>query len=171
MAILDVKCTTCGAEMKVDGGLDAAVCEFCGAAFVVEKAVRNFYVGMQAGVAPAAPQAPAGKTKNYAKIALACGICATAIAPVFGLVAGFIMVDQCMYSYDRIPVYAFLAFLGLIGMALGIVGIVASAVARREPAARNTVLTAAGRTCSVLGLVLTSIMTLIYLLAFLGELL
>ena len=48
MALLDAKCTNCGATLKVDGGLDAASCEFCGAAFIVEKAVQNFYVNIQA---------------------------------------------------------------------------------------------------------------------------
>jgi len=48
MALLDARCTSCGAALKVNGALDAANCESCGAAFVVEKAVRNFYVNIQA---------------------------------------------------------------------------------------------------------------------------
>ena len=46
MALLDARCPSCGAALKVNGGLDAANCEFCGAAFIVEKAVQNFYVNI-----------------------------------------------------------------------------------------------------------------------------
>ena len=47
MALLDARCTSCGAALKVNGGLDAANCEHCGAAFIVEKAVQNFYGNVQ----------------------------------------------------------------------------------------------------------------------------
>ncbi len=43
MALLKAKCTSCGADLQVDGSRDAAICPYCGSAFVVEKAVANFY--------------------------------------------------------------------------------------------------------------------------------
>ena len=43
MALLKAKCTNCGADLQVDGSKDAAVCPYCGSAFIVEKAIANFY--------------------------------------------------------------------------------------------------------------------------------
>ena len=37
-------CTNCGAELKVDPAKDAAVCEYCGTPFVVEKAINKYSV-------------------------------------------------------------------------------------------------------------------------------
>jgi len=48
MALLDARCTSCGAALKVDGGLDTAYCIYCGAKYIIEKAVQNFYVNIQA---------------------------------------------------------------------------------------------------------------------------
>jgi predicted RNA-binding Zn-ribbon protein involved in translation (DUF1610 family) len=42
MPIVQAKCTNCGANLEVDSTKDAAVCPFCGAAYVVEKAINNF---------------------------------------------------------------------------------------------------------------------------------
>lgn len=42
MPIVEAKCTNCGQTLKVDSNNDAAICEFCGSAFVVEKAINNF---------------------------------------------------------------------------------------------------------------------------------
>ncbi|MBR6418818.1 MAG: leucine-rich repeat domain-containing protein [Oscillospiraceae bacterium] len=44
MAIVNAKCTNCGAELQVDSDRDAMICEYCGSAFVVEKAIRNVSV-------------------------------------------------------------------------------------------------------------------------------
>lgn len=44
MPLVNVKCTNCGATLKVDDTQDAAVCEFCGSAYIVEKAIQNYYV-------------------------------------------------------------------------------------------------------------------------------
>ena len=158
MALLDAKCTSCGAATKVNGALDAAVCEFCGTAFVVEKAVRNFYVNTQE-VCPASPQAPVTNLKNRAKTALVCGLCSSAIVLVFGIVVGLVF---DLYSDD----YLWFALFGVLGMALGIGGIISSAMARKESAAQNAGLVAAGHACSVIGLVLASIMTFIYSLLY-----
>lgn len=44
MPLVNVKCTNCGANLKVDDKKDAAICESCGSAFIVEKAINNFNI-------------------------------------------------------------------------------------------------------------------------------
>lgn len=43
MPLLQAKCTNCGADLKVDGSKDAAICPYCGSAYIVEKTIANFY--------------------------------------------------------------------------------------------------------------------------------
>lgn len=42
MPLVDAKCTNCGAPLKIDNSKDAAICEHCGSAFIVEKAINNY---------------------------------------------------------------------------------------------------------------------------------
>lgn len=44
MPLVDAKCTNCGASLKVDSSKDAAICEYCGSAFIVERAINNYNV-------------------------------------------------------------------------------------------------------------------------------
>lgn len=46
MPLVNAKCTNtnCGANLKVDSNKDAAICEFCGSAFIVEKAINNYSI-------------------------------------------------------------------------------------------------------------------------------
>lgn len=44
MPLVNAKCTNCGANLKVDSAKDAAICEHCGSAYIVEKAVNNYNV-------------------------------------------------------------------------------------------------------------------------------
>lgn len=44
MPLVDAKCTNCGGALQVDSAKEAAVCPFCGSAFIVEKAVQNFNI-------------------------------------------------------------------------------------------------------------------------------
>ena len=44
MPLVSAKCTNCGANLNVDNTKDAAVCPYCGSAFIVEKAINNYYV-------------------------------------------------------------------------------------------------------------------------------
>lgn len=44
MPLVNAKCTNCGADLQVDSEKDAMICEFCGSAFVVEKAIKNVSV-------------------------------------------------------------------------------------------------------------------------------
>lgn len=45
MPLVAAKCTNCGANLKVDASKDAAICEHCGCAFVVEKAINYYNIG------------------------------------------------------------------------------------------------------------------------------
>ncbi|MBQ8803519.1 MAG: hypothetical protein IJZ53_07805 [Tyzzerella sp.] len=42
MSLIPAKCTNCGANINVDEYKDAGICEFCGCAFVTEKAINNY---------------------------------------------------------------------------------------------------------------------------------
>ncbi len=42
MAIKNAKCTQCGANIHVDDTKEAGICGVCGAAFITEKAIRNY---------------------------------------------------------------------------------------------------------------------------------
>lgn len=44
MPLVNAKCTNCGATLSVDNTKDALICQFCGSAFVVEKAINNYTV-------------------------------------------------------------------------------------------------------------------------------
>ncbi|MBQ7345438.1 MAG: leucine-rich repeat domain-containing protein [Oscillospiraceae bacterium] len=44
MPLVNAKCTNCGAALTVDASKDAAICEFCGSAFIVEKAINNYNI-------------------------------------------------------------------------------------------------------------------------------
>lgn len=44
MPFVDAKCTNCGAVIKVDNTKDALICQYCGSAFIVEKAINNYNV-------------------------------------------------------------------------------------------------------------------------------
>lgn len=41
MPLVNAKCTNCGANLKVDNTKDAAICEFCGTPYIVERAIAN----------------------------------------------------------------------------------------------------------------------------------
>ena len=49
MNIVDGKCPNCGASIKIDSDTDAGICEYCGSAFVTEKAIVNYgtYINKQ----------------------------------------------------------------------------------------------------------------------------
>lgn len=44
MPLVNAKCTNSGANLKVDSSKDAAICEFCGSAYIVEKAINNYNI-------------------------------------------------------------------------------------------------------------------------------
>lgn len=50
MPLVNAKCTNCGANLNVDNTKDAAICEFCGTPYIVEKAITNFIYNNQNNV-------------------------------------------------------------------------------------------------------------------------
>ena len=44
MPLVSAKCTNCGGILSVDRVKDAAICPYCGSAYIVEKAIRNYYI-------------------------------------------------------------------------------------------------------------------------------
>lgn len=42
MPLVQAKCTNCGANLEINNTLDAAVCPYCNAAFIVGKAINNY---------------------------------------------------------------------------------------------------------------------------------
>lgn len=42
MPIVSAKCPNCGGSLQVDNGKEAGICNFCGNAFIVEKAIHNY---------------------------------------------------------------------------------------------------------------------------------
>ena len=49
MNMVNGKCPNCGASIKLDKDKDAGICEYCGTAFVTEKAIINYgtYINKQ----------------------------------------------------------------------------------------------------------------------------
>ena len=44
MPLVDAKCTNCAGVLKVDDSKEAAICPYCGSAYIVEKAINNFNI-------------------------------------------------------------------------------------------------------------------------------
>lgn len=42
MSLVAAKCTQCGANIEVDDTKEAGICQFCGTAFIMEKAISNY---------------------------------------------------------------------------------------------------------------------------------
>jgi len=157
MALLDAKCTNCGAALKIDGAFETACCAFCGAQLDVGNAVRYHFTSLQPpGIPPATP-------KNHAASALFCGLASCAI----GLFAGLLGLTSLDLFYYFDDVVLFLTVVcGILGVFMGIVGIVRSIIARREEA-RTSGNASAGSISSLLGLIISSVVTVIYFVMYL----
>lgn len=44
MPLVAAQCTNCGAALQVDDAKEAAVCQYCGTPFIVEKAIHNYQI-------------------------------------------------------------------------------------------------------------------------------
>ena len=44
MGLIAAKCTQCGANIQIDDTKEAGICEFCGTAFITEKAINNYNI-------------------------------------------------------------------------------------------------------------------------------
>lgn len=47
MPLVAAQCTNCGAALQVDDTKEAAVCQYCGTPFIVEKAIHNYEINNQ----------------------------------------------------------------------------------------------------------------------------
>lgn len=47
MPLVNAKCTNCGSPLKIDNDKDAAICEYCGSPFIVERAINNYNISNQ----------------------------------------------------------------------------------------------------------------------------
>lgn len=48
--LVPAKCTSCGGQLTVDPSQQAAVCPYCGSAFIVDKAINNYNVTMNGNI-------------------------------------------------------------------------------------------------------------------------
>ena len=44
MPLVKAVCTNCNANLEVDSARDAAICPYCGTAYIVEKAINNYHI-------------------------------------------------------------------------------------------------------------------------------
>ena len=44
MALVPAKCTSCGGTLEVDATQKAAICPFCGSAYVVQDAIEQYNI-------------------------------------------------------------------------------------------------------------------------------
>ena len=44
MPIVSAVCPSCGGQLEVDNGKEAGICQFCGNAFITEKAINNYHI-------------------------------------------------------------------------------------------------------------------------------
>ena len=44
MPLVNAKCTNCGATLTVDDSKEAAICQYCNSAYIVEKAINNYNI-------------------------------------------------------------------------------------------------------------------------------
>lgn len=65
MPLVNAKCTNCGAPLEVDNEKEAAICKYCGSAFIVEKAINYYQTTIVNNYAGATIIAEDGFTKLY----------------------------------------------------------------------------------------------------------
>ncbi len=53
MPFVEAKCTSCGATLTVDDNKEAAICEYCGVPYIVEKAINNFHISGNSNISVA----------------------------------------------------------------------------------------------------------------------
>lgn len=53
MPLIKAQCTNCGGLLDVESGKEAAICPFCGQAYIIEKAIQNYQVNNSFNIANA----------------------------------------------------------------------------------------------------------------------
>ncbi len=69
MPMVAAKCTQCGGHLTVDSDKEAAICEFCGTPFIVEKAINNYNTTVVNNFDNATVNIIAGDINNFLKLA------------------------------------------------------------------------------------------------------
>lgn len=71
MALVAAKCPQCGANINVDATKDAGICEYCGTAFITEKAINNYntYITNNNNFSGANINVTGGDYNNYIALA------------------------------------------------------------------------------------------------------
>lgn len=64
MAIIPAKCTQCGANIQVDETQEAGICQYCGTAFITEKAINNYNITNNVNIANATINVTGGDIEN-----------------------------------------------------------------------------------------------------------
>ena len=64
MAMVAAKCTQCGANITIDETKEAGICEFCGTAFITEKAINNYNITNNVNIANATINITGGDIEN-----------------------------------------------------------------------------------------------------------
>ena len=68
MGIVAARCPQCGANIKVDAEKDAGICEYCGTAFITEKAISNYNTYVTNNYAGANINVVGGNLENLLKM-------------------------------------------------------------------------------------------------------
>lgn len=69
MGLVAAKCPQCGADINVDEEKDAGICEYCGTAFITEKAINNYNTYVTNNYAGANINITGGNIENLLKMA------------------------------------------------------------------------------------------------------
>lgn len=69
MGLVAAKCPQCGANINVDEEKDAGICEYCGTAFITEKAINNYNTYVTNNYAGASINVVGGNLDNLLKMA------------------------------------------------------------------------------------------------------
>lgn len=64
MAMIPAKCTQCGANIQVDETKEAGICQYCGTAFITEKAINNYNITNNVNIANATINVTGGDIEN-----------------------------------------------------------------------------------------------------------
>ena len=69
MPMVPAKCTQCGGNLTVDSEKEAAICQYCGTPFIVEKAINNYNTTVINNFDNATVNIIAGDKDNFLKLA------------------------------------------------------------------------------------------------------
>lgn len=68
MPLVAAKCTQCGANIEVDNSKEAGICQYCGTAFITEKAITNYNTYIMNNYDGATINVLNGNVENYLEL-------------------------------------------------------------------------------------------------------